>query len=144
MASIDEIEEALEIIEKSGNKNICILYCVSGYPTPIEEANISSILEFKKKFDLPIGFSDHTLGTVASVSAITLGACLIEKHMTLNRTDGGPDADFSLEPAEFVRLVEDCNYAWTALGSPEKKEKNSEKSNIIFRRSIFCVKNKKR
>ena len=144
MASIDEINETLEIIAKTGNNNICILYCVSGYPTPIEEANILSILEFKKNFNLPIGFSDHTLGTVASVAAVSLGACLIEKHMTLNRLDGGPDAEFSLEPHEFSRLVEDCNYAWSALGSSEKRDKKSEKNNIIFRRSIFCVKDIKK
>jgi pseudaminic acid synthase len=144
MANIEEIEEALTIIEKTGNKNVCILYCVSGYPTPIQEANILSILDFKHKFDIPIGFSDHTLGTIASVASISLGACLIEKHMTLNRKDGGPDAEFSLEPDEFSQLIKDCNYAWSALGSPEKKKKDSEKNNIIFRRSIFCIKDIKK
>ena len=69
-----------------------------------------------------------------------MGACLIEKHMTLNRKDGGPDAEFSLEPNEFSQLVKDCNYAWSSLGSSEKKKKDSEINNIIFRRSIFCIK----
>ena len=93
------------------NFQIILLHCVSGYPTPLEEINLRMILELEKEFKLPVGLSDHTIGTSVPITAIGLGACVIEKHFTLERKDGGPDSAFSLEPKEFSKLTSDCRNA---------------------------------
>ena len=140
MANLQEIEEAYQAAHEGGAREVALLHCISGYPTPIAECNLRTILDLRERFPgAVIGLSDHTLGTVASTAAIALGASIIEKHVTLSRADGGADAAFSLEPAELRRLVEDCRAAWEALGSADYGLKGSEKGNLVFRRSLYVV-----
>ncbi len=141
MASVEEIEESVAVAHESGCKDLCLLYCVSGYPTPVTDANLLTMPKLQEKFNVVSGFSDHTPGTAVSVAAVSLGANIIEKHFTLRRSDGGPDAAFSLEPDELGALVADCRTAWKALGEAQFRRKTSEKANLIFRRSVYVVKN---
>ncbi|MDF2178306.1 pseudaminic acid synthase [Aliiglaciecola sp. CAU 1673] len=139
MANQAEIKEALTCAKDNGAKDIVLLHCISGYPTPIEQANLMTIPMLARDFGCQVGLSDHTLGTIASTTAIALGARVIEKHFTLRRADGGPDAAFSLEPEEFKRLTEDCFAAWQALGKAGYEQREAEKANLKFRRSIYVV-----
>ena len=144
MATLSDIKLAVNTIEKTSTSPICLLHCVSGYPTPIDEVNLKGIESLKENFDMPIGLSDHTLTTLTSVCATSMGANVIEKHLTLDRKSGGPDCEFSLEPEEFTRLCQDVRTAFTCLGSSERKTKDSEKNNTQFRRSIYVVKDIKK
>jgi len=139
MADLSEIEEGVAAARAGGCRNLALLHCVSGYPTPVSDANLSTITDLAERFGAVGGFSDHTLGTTVSVAAVALGASIIEKHVTLLRADGGADSAFSLEPDEFGRLVVDCRMAWEALGHVDYERKSSEKQNLIFRRSLFAV-----
>ncbi len=143
MASETEIEEAVTIAREAGCKDLVLLHCISGYPTPIEQANLRQIPELAHRFGVVTGLSDHTLGTTASVAAIALGACVIEKHFTLSRADKGPDSAFSLEPAELERLCRDTKDAWAALGKPGYERQQAEEANKIFRRSLYVVRDLK-
>src|SRR5258705_5013704 len=105
----------------------------------MEEANVGTVADLADRFGSPVGLSDHTYGTAASVAAIAMGASVIEKHFTLARSDGGPDADFSLEPGEFVALVRDCKDAWKALGRVHYDLVGSERGNLAFRRSLYVA-----
>ncbi|MBN2752912.1 MAG: pseudaminic acid synthase [Rhodospirillaceae bacterium] len=140
MASLDEIQQAVTTARDAGCQDICLLYCVSGYPTPVSDANLLTLPELGKALGVVTGFSDHAPGTAVSVSAVALGAAVIEKHFTLARADGGPDAAFSLEPDELAALCRDCRIAWEALGSAGFRRKASETANVIFRRSLYAVK----
>jgi N-acetylneuraminate synthase len=115
------------------------LHCVSGYPTPTGDSNLKTIPDLAERFDAVIGLSDHTLGVTVSVAGVALGAAVIEKHVTLARADGGPDAAFSLEPDELKELARGCRTAWEALGIAGFERKPSEESNAIFRRSLYVV-----
>ena len=139
MATLEEISDAVEVARSAGSEQLCLLHCVSGYPTPVSEANLTTMQELRSRFDVVVGFSDHTLGTEAAVAAVALGASVIEKHFTMCRADGGPDAAFSLEPKELTLLVEQCRNAWEALGEPIFRRKSSEIGNLIFRRSIYSI-----
>jgi pseudaminic acid synthase len=139
MANELEIEEAVETARNSGSKNIVLLHCISSYPAPIEQSNLEQIRELAKRFGVICGLSDHTLGTTASVGAVALGANVIEKHFTLSRKDKGPDSEFSIEPKELKQLVTDTKNVWLALGEPSYSLREAEKGNIIFRRSIYFV-----
>ncbi|WP_425402996.1 pseudaminic acid synthase [Hwanghaeella sp.] len=139
MASEAEIREAVETVRGVGNANLVLLHCVSGYPTPAEESNLRTIPDMALKFGCPVGLSDHTMGTAVPVAALALGAVMIEKHFTLARADGGPDAAFSLEPDELRRLVEDTRTAWHALGEVDYGLKDSEEQTQPFRRSLYVV-----
>ena len=141
MASQDEIANAIETSYSAGNKSIALLHCVSAYPTDIEDANLLSIQYLREKFGVQVGLSDHTFGNQASVIATSLGASIIEKHFTIDRNDGGVDSEFSLEPNEMSKLVEQTREAFKALGNGEFKRSSVEASNKIFRRSIYFVKN---
>ncbi|RCK38864.1 N-acetylneuraminate synthase [Thalassospira profundimaris] len=144
MASIEEIEAAVQVIKNSGNDQIIVLHCISGYPTPVNQSNLRTIPDLEKRLGLNIGLSDHTLSNAVAITAVGLGACVIEKHITLKRSDGGPDATFSLEPEEFKKLVADCKDAFLALGSAGYVRREVEKGNAIFRRSIYVVENVKK
>ncbi len=139
MADFDEISEAVAAARSGGCSDLALLHCVSGYPTPPEETHLRTIPDLGRCFDAVIGLSDHTLGTAVAVAAVALGAALVEKHVTLARTDGGPDAAFSLEPDELASLARDCREAWKALGVAGYERKQSERENVIFRRSLYVV-----
>jgi N-acetylneuraminate synthase len=140
MANADEIDEAVTAAREGGAGGIALLHCVSGYPTPPEDANLARIPALAGKYDCPIGLSDHSLGADVAVASVTLGASMIEKHFTLARADGGPDAAFSLEPDEFARLVKGVRTAFVALGRADYGQAKSERPNLVFRRSLYAVK----
>lgn len=139
MASGDEITEAVDTAHSAGCKNLVLLHCVSSYPTPLKEANISRIKWLAQTFNVPTGLSDHTLSSTSSVTATALGACVIEKHFTLNRCDKGADSEFSLEPEDFKNLCISCKDAWHSLGQDNRKASPSEEQTRLFRRSIYFV-----
>ena len=139
LASLAEMEEALATARTNGAAGVALLHCVSSYPAPIEEANVRTVPDLARRFGVVAGLSDHTPGAAASVAAVALGAAIIEKHFTLARADGGPDAAFSLEPAEFAALVRDCRAAWSALGSATYDELGSERAAAGHRRSLYVA-----
>jgi N-acetylneuraminate synthase len=139
MATLEEIAESVEAFRAAGGRDLVLLHCVSGYPTPAEQSNLRRIPELAKQFDCPIGLSDHTLGTEVAIASVALGACLIEKHFTLRRADGGPDAAFSLEPDELRALVRGAKTAFEALGTGASSRSDVEAASMVFRRSIYVV-----
>lgn len=139
LADETEIEEALVAARRGGAAEIILMHCISGYPTPPEESNLRSIPALAEKFGVAVGLSDHTLGTAVATAAVALGAVAIEKHVTLKRSDGGSDADFSLEPDELAALCTDCRTAWSALGSVRVGPVPSERESRVFRRSLYAV-----
>lgn len=139
MANLQEIATTLDVAREHGSGEIVLLHCISGYPTPIGEANLSAIPALAQEFDVLVGLSDHTMGNTAVIASIGLGACLIEKHFTLSRADGGPDADFSMEPPELAQLTASVADAFAALGSGEIGRTAFEEKSVIFRRSIYAV-----
>jgi N-acetylneuraminate synthase len=140
MANLEEISEAVETARQGGCKDLVLLHCISSYPAPIEQSNLRTIPDLAERFNVISGLSDHTLGTTASVASIALGACVIEKHVTLSREDKGPDSEFSLEPEELKRLCAEAKDAWYALGEAGYATKPGEEANVSFRRSIYVVK----
>ena len=139
MATPEEIAESVSAFRSAGGRDLILLHCVSGYPTPAEQSNLLRIPELGKQFECPVGLSDHTLGTDVAVTSVALGACLIEKHFTLRRADDGPDATFSLEPDELRSLVEGVKTAFAALGTGAPARSEAEKGNMSFRRSVYVV-----
>jgi pseudaminic acid synthase len=139
MATLEEIEEAVAAARSAGAKEIALLKCSSAYPAPAEEMNLRTIPELQRRFGVPVGLSDHTLGIAVPVAAVSLGACMIEKHLTLSRADGGPDAAFSLEPSEFRAMVDAVRTAEKALGGVHFGVSENETRSRIFRRSLFVV-----
>jgi pseudaminic acid synthase len=144
MANLEEIYEAVETARVNGCQDIILLHCISGYPAPIEQSNLRTIPDLAKQFNVVTGLSDHTLGTSVAVASVALGACLIEKHVTLSREDKGPDSEFSLEPSELHRLCLDTRSAWSALGKAGYERKPVEEASIKFRRSVYVVKDIKK
>jgi pseudaminic acid synthase len=139
MASEKEIREAVEAFTAAGNRQLILLKCTSAYPAPPTEMNIRAVPLLAARFGVPVGLSDHSLSERATVAAVALGACVIEKHLTLARADGGPDASFSLEPAELRRTVEIVRETEQVLGRAELGPGSAESSSVVFRRSIFVV-----
>jgi pseudaminic acid synthase len=139
LANLEEIERALQTVRDNGDPPVILLHCISAYPAPMEEANVRTVPDLAARFGVVSGLSDHTMGSAASVAAVSIGACVIEKHFTLARADGGPDSAFSLEPHEFKALVQDCKDAWRALGVVGYDLKGSENGSIVFRRSLYVV-----
>jgi N-acetylneuraminate synthase len=137
MANLAEIEAARTTAIEAGAPGVVLLHCVSSYPASLADANVRTVADMAKRFASPVGLSDHTPGTAAAVAAVALGASVVEKHFTLARADGGPDAAFSLEPAEFAALVRDCKDAWTALGRAHYDLLGAERGNVQFRRSLY-------
>ena len=143
MADAEEIAEAIEAAREGGCKELAILHCVSGYPAPAADYNLRTITDMVKRFGLVTGLSDHTLDNTTAITSVALGASIIEKHFTLDRSGGGPDDSFSLEPAELTALCRDSKTAWQALGSVNYGRKSSEQGNAQFRRSLYFVKDLK-
>jgi N-acetylneuraminate synthase len=144
MATLEEIEEAVTTARGAGAKQIALLKCTSAYPAPAEEMNLRTIPELVRRFDVPVGLSDHTMGIAVPVAAVSLGACIIEKHLTLSRAAGGPDSAFSLEPEEFKAMVEGVRTAEKALGSVHFGVSDREGRSRVFRRSLFVVRDLKK
>lgn len=139
MASVDEIGEAVRAARDGGCKEVMLLHCVSGYPAPADDYNLVTMLDMEQRFGVPVGLSDHTLNNVSAITSIALGATAIEKHFTLDRNGGGPDDSFSLEPSDLKQLCRDARIAWEALGKVDYGLKSSEKSNTVFRRSLYVT-----
>ncbi len=139
MASRAEIAAALAIARAHGSGEAALLHCVSAYPATFADAKLGAIARLAADFGCVTGLSDHTPGTTAAVAAVALGASVIEKHVTLARADGGPDAAFSLEPDELARLVRDCRDAHAALGEAAYARGVEESANRIYRRSLYVV-----
>jgi len=139
MADAEEIQDAIDAAREGGCKELAILHCISGYPAPAEDYNLRTILDMQDKFSVPIGLSDHTIENTTAITSVALGACIIEKHVTLDRKGGGPDDSFSLEPQDLKELCNKANTAWLALGEAGYSRKSSEKSNVKFRRSLYFV-----
>ncbi|RMH20461.1 MAG: pseudaminic acid synthase [Gammaproteobacteria bacterium] len=143
MASWEEIGEAVAAARDSGCRDLALLHCVSSYPAPIEQSNLLTIRELEKRFGVMAGISDHTLGTTVAIASIALGARIIEKHVTLDRSHDGPDSSFSLEPDEFRQLCIQTRDAWKALGAVKKGKVAAEDSSVKFRRSIYVTEDTK-
>jgi N-acetylneuraminate synthase len=139
MATLSEIEEAITTIREAGGEDLALLKCTSSYPASPSEINLRTIPHLSQAFDLPVGLSDHTLGISVPTAAVALGACIVEKHITLSRAAGGPDSSFSLEPNEFAQMVEAVRTAKQALGSVRYRPTAKEVESRIFRRSLFVV-----
>ena len=120
-----------------------MLHCISSYPAPIEQSNLKKIHNLKNKFGVLVGLSDHSIGNIAAISSVAMGACVIEKHFTIDRNDKGPDSEFSIEPNELRLLVKESKDAWSALGSQDFTRPAAEAGNTAFRRSIYFVSNLK-
>lgn len=140
MATIEEVEEAMQAARQAGAENIALLKCTSAYPAPPEEMNLRTIPELSRRFDVPVGLSDHTMGFIVPSAAVALGACIIEKHLTLSRSEPGPDSAFSLEPAEFKAMVNAVRTAEKALGRVHFGLSEKEKAARFFAvRFMWCA-----
>ena len=139
MADENEINDCLTAVAETGASQVILLHCVSGYPTPFDQYNINTIKLLADRFNIPVGLSDHTLGTEVSVAAVGMGIKLIEKHFTISRSNRGPDSEFSLEPEEFKKLTKEVYNAWQSLGKPSFNKKSVENQNLNFRRSIYVT-----
>ena len=140
MADAEEIAEAIAAARDGGCRELAILRCVSGYPAPAEEYNLRTIPDMISRFGVVTGLSDHTLDNTTAIASVAMGGCIIEKHFTLDRSGGGPDDSFSLEPAGLVELCRGAKTAWSALGGVDYGRKSSEQGNVKFRRSLYFVK----
>ena len=139
MANLEEIGDAVRTARDNGCEEIVLLHCVSSYPAPDEQSNVRTVADLAERFDVVSGLSDHTFGSAVAVASIALGGCVVEKHFTLRRADGGPDSAFSLEPDEFKALVEDCKRAWRSLGAATYDLQGCEQASVTYRRSLYIV-----
>lgn len=144
IATLAEIAEAVQACRRMKNRQIAILKCTSAYPAPLDEINLKTIPHLQETFDCVVGLSDHTLGISVPIAAVALGAKIIEKHFILDRKLGGPDAEFSIEPAEFKKMVQSIREAETALGNINYELSALIKKNRIFSRSLFATANIKK
>ncbi len=140
MSTLEEIEEAVEAVKESGNQQLVLMKCSSAYPADPADMHLRTISDMKEHFQIPIGLSDHSMGSMSAVTAVALGACVIEKHFCISREIENPDASFSMTPEEFSAMVEDIRKVEAALGKPVYGVSRQEESNQGFRRSVFAVK----
>lgn len=139
MATLAEIDEAVQTLRAAGNRELVLLKCTSAYPSPPDAMNLRTIPHLAAAFEVPVGLSDHTLGSSVPVAAVALGACVIEKHFTVSRNLPGPDSKFSLEPAEFKAMAEAVRTVEQALGKVHYGLEPNEEVSRVFRRSLFVV-----
>jgi pseudaminic acid synthase len=144
MATLEEVEEAVQAARQAGAVEIALLKCTSSYPAPAEEMNLRTIPELARRFGVPAGLSDHTMVIAVPVAAVALGACILEKHLTLSRSESGPDSAFSLEPHEFKAMVDAVRLTERAIGEIHFGCSAKEASSRVFRRSLFVVQDVKR
>lgn len=140
MSTLGEIEEAVEAVRSQGNNQLALLRCASAYPAITDQMNLRTMQNMAQVFGVPVGLSDHSMGSVGAVTAVALGASIIEKHFCLDRELENPDAVFSMNPEEFARMAADIRQAEKAVGVVQYGAARQEESSIVFRRSIFCVK----
>lgn len=139
MATAEEVDEAVSVLGASGCTEAVVLWCNSAYPASVEEMNLRTITDLARRTGAVVGLSDHSPSSDAAMLAVALGACVVEKHVTLRRSDGGPDSDFSLEPEELAELVTRLRSAEACLGSIAYGPSESEQKSLVFRRSLFFV-----
>jgi pseudaminic acid synthase len=139
LATFEEIDEAVRTVRRAGGRELLLLKCTSAYPATAADMNLRAIPHLAAGFSLPVGLSDHSLDAAVPAAAVALGACMVEKHLTLSRATPGPDRDFSLEPAEFRQMVQAVRTAYQALGSVRLGPGPSEQASRRFRRSLFVV-----
>ena len=144
MANLAEIELLVNYLDELNVEQYALLHCISSYPAPIDQSNLKTMVDMQQRFDTVVGLSDHTLGTAVSITGVALGAAIIEKHFITSRSDGGPDAAFSIEPDELKELCQQSKIVFSALGKVSYELKEAEKTNIVFRRSIYIVKDIKK
>jgi len=144
MSNLAEIDEAVRAMREAGNSELALLRCASAYPAITDEMNLATMKNMSEVFNVPVGLSDHSMGSVGAVTAVALGAKIIEKHFCIDRSIENPDASFSMEPSEFKQMVADIRQAEKAIGTVKYGPTDQEKANVIFRRSIFCVKDIKK
>lgn len=137
VAEIKDIHEAIKICKEKNNNDITLLKCTSEYPASINEANLISLIDIKKRFNVKVGISDHTLGSIVPITAVSMGISVIEKHFTLSRDNGGVDSSFSMEPDEFAEMVKNVRLAESSIG---KVDYEVSYENKMRRRSLFVVK----
>ena len=140
MANKAEIQDAITTARENGCEELVVLHCVSSYPAPAEQYNLRTIEDISQRFDVLSGLSDHTLDNATAVVSVAFGACVIEKHVTLDRNGGGADDSFSLEPTELAQLCRDTHTAWQAMGKVNYERTPAEQGNVQFRRSLYVVK----
>jgi len=140
MASIAELDDTVRAARQAGCKDLVLLKCTSTYPATADNTNILTIPHMRELFGCEVGLSDHTMGIGVSVASVALGATVIEKHFTLSRADGGVDSSFSMEPAEMTQLVVETKRAWQALGQVSYGATKAEEKSIVYRRSLYVVK----
>ena len=140
MSTMEDIRAAVSVLKNNGSGEITVLHCTTEYPTPYEDVNLNAMNTIKAEFDLPIGYSDHTQGIEIPIAAVALGATVIEKHFTLDRTMEGPDHKASLEPNELKAMVSAIRNVEVAIGSGEKKPAESEKKNMVIARKSIIAK----
>lgn len=143
MGSLEEIKEAVETIYQTGNRQLAIMKCASVYPADPADMHLKTICDMKKRFGIPVGLSDHSLGSLSAATAVALGASIIEKHFCISREIENPDASFSMPPEEFKEMVNDIRKVEAAMGVPAYGVSKQEESSMVFRRSIFVVKDMK-
>ena len=139
MATRDEIDEAARVALDAGAPGIALLRCNSAYPSPAADMDLRTIPDMIRRWNVPIGLSDHTLGSAVAVAGVSLGACVLEKHFTLTRKEPGPDSSFSLEPSEFRAMVDAVRETEAALGNVRYGPSSTEEASLVFRRSLFVV-----
>ncbi len=144
VASIADLQESIQVLKTHGCTQLVLLKCTSTYPSTPENTNVLTIPHMRQLFNFPVGLSDHTMGIGAAIAAVALGAPVIEKHFTLRRSDGGVDSTFSLEPEELKALVVETERAWLSLGKVSYDLSEKEKKSLVFKRSLFVVKNIKK
>lgn len=140
MGSLEEIKEAVEAVTQTGNKQLALLKCSSVYPADPARMNLVTIKDLQERFPLPVGLSDHSMGSLSATTAVALGASIIEKHFCISREIENPDASFSMTPGEFKQMITDIRDVEAALGKPTYGVSKQEESSMIFRRSVFVVK----
>jgi len=144
IAELEDIELAVETCRAEGNTQIALLKCTSSYPAPFEDINLRTIPDIKKRFDTVVGLSDHTLGISIPIAAVSLGARIVEKHFILDKSIGGPDAAFSIEPKEFKQMVDSIREVEKSLGQVTYEINDKVKASRVFARSLFVVENIKK
>lgn len=143
MGTLDEIAEAVNAFHAAGGKELALLKCTSAYPSPPEAMNLRTLRDLHMRFNVPAGLSDHSMGHTVAIAAVALGACIVEKHFTLDRRDPGPDSAFSMEPAEFRAMVDAIRTTESSLGGVHYEPTPAEAESRRFRRSLFVTRDVK-